>query len=376
MRNKHIFIESFIIGILITFSCEKDAEVLPSDYPHIVLKEIKDINAEGITATAIISSLGRDSIIDFGFVWSTSDKPTIDNFKFSFPHEPQIGLISATINNCINNNILYHIRPFILSKKYLVYGNILEFKGLGSLNHSLIDFTPREGKIGSHILITGNNFNSNPIVYFGDLKAKVIKAFVNKIVVDVPYLTNDTKISVQQNSTKLEFNQQFNIIFPWSIISLPKELSSILYPAGFAINGKGYIISGYSLKTKSFSREVWEFNPLNNEWLKKSEFPGEGRENAVSFVTNNKAYVCFGNKRSESEIYTDLWEYDSAQIYGLEWRIFQNKIMAYQFVFQTIIKVMLVLDQNSIKLHLVYFLQNFGVLIQLQTSGNKYQIIL
>jgi N-acetylneuraminic acid mutarotase len=311
MNIKHNEIALIILALGIIFSCQKEYETYPYKYPYLILREISNINSEGVTATAEILSLGNDSIIDFGFVWCPiGGVPTIDRFKLSFTGKPHVGIFSGEIKNCINENVLYDIRPFIQGKKYLVYGTSLQFKGLGSLDPKIIDFTPKEGKRKSQVKIIGENFNSNPIVYFGNANAKVIKAYTNEIVVEVPLLLGNVKIYLHQNDKIFESDQTYNILNPWTEISLPDELLSLEYPTCFAINGRGYFVCGYSSITSTFSKKMWEYNPINNEWMEKSEFPGAARKNAVSTVINNKAYIGFGDNGRRSKGFSDLWEYD------------------------------------------------------------------
>jgi N-acetylneuraminic acid mutarotase len=298
--------------IVLNSSCKKGEDTYSYEYPYLVLRGISNINTKGITATAEILSLGKDSIIDFGFVWSTNGSPTIESFKLSFTDHPQIGIFLGEISNCINENTEYYIRPYIQGKKFLVYGNTLKFTGLGSLDPQIYDFFPKEGKRKSLVTITGDNFNSNPTIYFGSERAKVIKSNLIEIVVEVPPGIGDVKISLHQNDKIFESNQLYNILYPWSKISLPNEIPLLEYPTGFAINGKGYIVCGYSSITNSYSKKLWEYNPLNNEWVGKSDFPGEARENAVSFTINGKAYIGFGDNGIHSEVFSDLWEYDPA----------------------------------------------------------------
>jgi len=72
---------------------------------------------------------------------------------------------------------------------------------------------------------------------------------------------------------------------------------------GLSINGKGYIITG------DYSNEVLEYNPQNNIWTKKKDFPGVSRSSASGFVIGNKGYIFGGNSGGSPDL-RDLWEYD------------------------------------------------------------------
>ncbi|HEU5289448.1 MAG TPA: hypothetical protein VFU05_02320 [Cyclobacteriaceae bacterium] len=92
--------------------------------------------------------------------------------------------------------------------------------------------------------------------------------------------------------------------------------------AGFAINGKGYFTGGDdSTPTPDNTpngnlAEVWEYNPTLDEWIQKKDFPGGGRNGAVSFVIGNKGYIGTGyyvsktNGLGSGNNLQDFWEYD------------------------------------------------------------------
>ncbi|MPN35571.1 hypothetical protein SDC9_183069 [bioreactor metagenome] len=54
--------------------------------------------------------------------------------------------------------------------------------------------------------------------------------------------------------------------------------------------------------------DLMEYNVSENHWTKVGDIPGGGRENAVSFVLQNKVYIGFGE--NEKEILNDLWYFE------------------------------------------------------------------
>jgi N-acetylneuraminic acid mutarotase len=78
---------------------------------------------------------------------------------------------------------------------------------------------------------------------------------------------------------------------------------------GFAIDSKLYFGTGYNGVT--FFNDWWEYDPSTDQWTQKANYPGQGRLHAVSFVIGNKGYLLFGS--TTVGIYTfpkDVWEYD------------------------------------------------------------------
>ncbi len=78
----------------------------------------------------------------------------------------------------------------------------------------------------------------------------------------------------------------------------------------FSVGNMGYVGLG---DTSNFTStgllyDLWEFDPVGNSWLQKTNFPGSGRVYAVSFSLNNKGYVATG--ASATSFKSDLWEYD------------------------------------------------------------------
>lgn len=85
----------------------------------------------------------------------------------------------------------------------------------------------------------------------------------------------------------------------------------------FAINGKGYVALGRN-KTGNSLNDCWEYDPDQNIWTQKSSFPGIERVKAIAAVVNNNAYVGLGYSPetggcSDRAAYlTDFWKYDPA----------------------------------------------------------------
>lgn len=74
---------------------------------------------------------------------------------------------------------------------------------------------------------------------------------------------------------------------------------------GFSMNGKGYIGLG-AMDYDTRMKDLWEYNPINDTWIKKSDLPAIQRYGASAFVINNRAYVGSGQYYSPLN---DLWEY-------------------------------------------------------------------
>jgi hypothetical protein len=66
-------------------------------------------------------------------------------------------------------------------------------------------------------------------------------------------------------------------------------------PVSFQIGNKGYVISGYNSSTSS---QVWEYDFAANTWTLKGNSPLGNRQGAVAYVINNKVYMGLGYVRT------------------------------------------------------------------------------
>lgn len=88
----------------------------------------------------------------------------------------------------------------------------------------------------------------------------------------------------------------------------------------FVVNNKAYILFGRpDIYNSKGLTDCWEYNPANNSWLQKVDFPGKGRVGAIAEVVNNKAYIGFGYYSgfgvysSDTTILSDFWMFDPLQ---------------------------------------------------------------
>ena len=122
---------------------------------------------------------------------------------------------------------------------------------------------------------------------------------------------------------------------------------------GFAINGKGYIGTGFTgtystdwwewdqatnvwtqkanypgagiVEASAFSigdygyvlpapigNDFWRFDPASNSWSQMAPFPGPARQAAVAFAIDSKGYITTGSAPTLGGSSADLWEYNTA----------------------------------------------------------------
>lgn len=75
-------------------------------------------------------------------------------------------------------------------------------------------------------------------------------------------------------------------------------------PAAFSIGKYGYILCD--------NNAFWRYDPANDQWTKRADFPGGKRSAASWFVINGFAYVGSGESRTAPGTFqTDFWRYDA-----------------------------------------------------------------
>ena len=77
--------------------------------------------------------------------------------------------------------------------------------------------------------------------------------------------------------------------------------------ASFEIGTKAYVITGFTMT--GYTKQLWEYDAVNDVWTKKKDFPGSARGFATGFAIGNKGYVVGGSCCGVTIFYNDLWEY-------------------------------------------------------------------
>ena len=82
----------------------------------------------------------------------------------------------------------------------------------------------------------------------------------------------------------------------------------------FVIGSKAYVGTGYLYKNyqNEYFDDFWQYDSETEIWTKIADFPGDARNEAISFSANGKGYVGLGYSRSgwDSFYYKDFYEYD------------------------------------------------------------------
>ncbi len=100
------------------------------------------------------------------------------------------------------------------------------------------------------------------------------------------------------------------------IASMPDEAPARNGAVGFALNGKGYVGTGYD--GTNYLRDFWEYDPEANSWTQVADYPGDSCRYAVAFVIGDYAYVGTGEDWDDN-VLNDFYRFD-----GTTWEAIAN----------------------------------------------------
>ena len=107
--------------------------------------------------------------------------------------------------------------------------------------------------------------------------------------------------SVSSVNTTMEYDANTDT---WAI-KTPYPAGNTFSAIGFAINGEGYVGTGF---TGTLIDVMYHYNPVNNIWNQETNWPTGSRQWAVSCVSGNRAFVGTGNSTG-GLLFNDWWEF-------------------------------------------------------------------
>jgi hypothetical protein len=91
------------------------------------------------------------------------------------------------------------------------------------------------------------------------------------------------------------------------------------FPGDGRIQGVSFVIGDYAYvglgeggTYHTEKNDFWRYNPLTDTWTAVAPLPGVGRLGAAAVVLNGKAYVGLGSNKAKTAWYDDWYEYDPA----------------------------------------------------------------
>jgi hypothetical protein len=290
----------FVLG------CNKDLELPVKDYPYVETLE-PEVTDEGTLLSAELMNIGNSKILQFGFVWSESIKPTILDHICISTGEIKKGKYTYQLNSGIRNDNSYYVRSYVKSENFLVYGNQISFDSPHSQQPMINHISPLLGSIGTRVIIDGENFSPYPednIVKFGDIIAVPDSVTKNKIVVKVPAITEPgiVTVSVETAGMLARSDKPFEMKFPWIKRADYNNIQALFHPGHFTFNNKGYMF-------KVNSDYLLEFNPETSTFSSNIKLPKTPENNnAVVTLSSSNGYVLLQSYLYRFDPATWVWE--------------------------------------------------------------------
>ena len=312
----------FFVGMVLVllFGCKKDSTVYLGNW-------IKKSDFEGIPRGNAASFVIGDKVyVGTGYNSDQTNEYLSDFWMYDttrdfwtkltdFPGEPRIGSVSFTINGKGYMGVGYNGKvklkdfwefdpatnlwtrkaDFGGSARYDAVGFALGSKGyLGTgyddyENRDFWQYDPSTNQ-WSQIASMGGSKRRDAVAFTINEKAYVCTGTSNgSSMTDLWEF--DPTTGAWTEKAKIDYDTS------WTIVRT--------YASAFTLGSKSYVCLGYNSGVRI---DTWEYDPTGDTWLKKSDFEGSARQNAVSFVVNNRAYVAIG--RSSSYFFSDIWEFN------------------------------------------------------------------
>jgi len=306
---KNIFFTTLILIVLISgFNCNEDFPFDEFRNTVITTKPVDIITDSGIIAKAeFIGDFSR--VTEYGFIWDQDrGNLTIDNTKkVVFKETPVLNFVEININHSLLPNEVYYLRAFAVTENIFVSGNIVIFKSKGISAPIINSISKNYGSIGEEVIIYGDNFINNfdtASIILGEVSANTNNITNTEISVTiplVPFQTHDLSVRILGKTSSVSFT----VLDNWSDISdFPGERRS--GAVSFVISDYAYV--GCGNNSNYIFNDLWRYDPVLNIWSRIADFPGEPRNNLIAFELDGKGYIGLGEKYPI--YYQDLWKYD------------------------------------------------------------------
>lgn len=244
MRIKNYI--TIFMALLIISSCKK----LETERITAVTTNEVSITATKIKAIGTIIDLGETGIIDHGFCWSTSNKPTLNGQVLSLGKAWATGQFESILYG-FQPGTTYYLRAFVKSNNSILYGEVKSFisptGGLQIITDSIQILSKSSIKMFSRI----NNIGSLVFPAFGHCWSKDSLPDISNFKKQYGNLNRDTIYTTEINSLKLDENYytrtyiQLNdtVYFYSSVLKFKIPVIKITTDT-FSINGTQAILMG------------------------------------------------------------------------------------------------------------------------------------
>jgi hypothetical protein len=206
--------------------------------------EVKNIDSEGATFSAEVLNIGKQQILDFGFILNGDGQES----KFSIDQDVLIDF-QYQCNVDILPDQTYTVRAFVETATNIVLGNKVSFIGLGSKKPEIIDFSPKSGYDNSEVILYGKYFSAlNNSISLNGINCEIISQIVDTIIFKTPAMSyfGLANIKIATGTGESVSSQKFNILGPviHSVTPIEGKSGTIINIKGehFIGNGENYSV--------------------------------------------------------------------------------------------------------------------------------------
>lgn len=198
LRPLNISIVTLLLALLFS-NCEKE-EIHPREYPRLNTLEVSHISSAGARFNAELSYRGDFNIIRYGFIWAKYTNPNLTvSDRVIYSTSPNENTFSAEIPTTLEAGREYYVNSFVETSDYLVYGNEISFKSLGSQAPLISAFSPLTASWGDTLEIRGKHFSFVPAsnkIFLGELAMEVLTASDSLLSAVIPSEENETSVQL------------------------------------------------------------------------------------------------------------------------------------------------------------------------------------
>lgn len=286
-------------------------------FNFVVQIDTVSINNNEATLSAFLYGLEalRDTVIDHGHIIAKDTANLYLNKTFlkktSLKGSNDDGLFASEFNN-LDFNTTYYGKAYVQTRD-----------GQFVYSKKVLEFRVKDGwlpvKSARRSLMLDNQ---------GNMAHLVSGAIGNSGFVGVACIDESCLIAgVGTTRRAYRFEVERDTMGKWTEIP---DFSGI--PAkgsiSFTLNDRLYVTLGDRGTGNRFNTTtLWAFDPTANagegNWIAADTFPAQGREGAVAFVINGKAYIGtggIGGANTNEVLYSDFYEYSPAAQRGQRWR--------------------------------------------------------